>query len=169
MPFIAHPTAPRPERFGLRPLLAVLQGRLVRPLTSRQQLWGVLTFACMTRLLTLGAYPLTDTTEARYGEIARKMLETGQWLVPQIDYGVPFWGKPPLSFWLTAMSYKLFGITEFAARLPSLLLGIAVCALVYMVGSRRHGVDHGLRASVVVAIRPCCSAPRCRWSGSGWR
>lgn len=46
----------------------------------------------------MGAYPLMDTTEARYAEMSRKMLETNQWLVPQFDYGIPFWGKPPLSF-----------------------------------------------------------------------
>ncbi len=105
----------------------------------------------LARLLTIGAYPLTDATEARYGEIARKMLETGQWVVPQIDYGVPFWGKPPLSIWLTAISFRLLGVTEFAARISSLLLGVGVCSLVYVLGSRRGGVDQGLRASVVLA------------------
>ena len=123
----------------------------MRWLSTRHQLWGLLAFAYLVRLLTIGGYPLTDTTEARYGEIARKMLETGQWIVPQIDYGVPFWGKPPLSMWLTAMSYKLLGVTEFAARIPSLLLGMAICGLVYVLASRRRGVDHGLRASAVVA------------------
>lgn len=120
-------------------------------LSCRQQLWTLLTVALVARLLTLGLYPLTDTTEARYGEIARKMLETGQWLMPQIDYGVPFWGKPPLSFWLTAISYKVIGVTEFAARIPSLLLGVAVCGLAYVLASRRRGANHGLRTSVVVA------------------
>ena len=120
-------------------------------LTSRQKLWGLLVFTGLARLLTLGAYPLTDNTEARYGEIARKMFETGHWIVPQIDYGVPFWGKPPLSFWLTAISFKLMGVNEFAARIPSLLLGVAVCGLVYVLASRRRDRDHGLRASAVVA------------------
>lgn len=120
-------------------------------LSSRQQLWGLLAIAYVVRLFTLGGYPLTDTTEARYGEIARKMLETGQWIVPQIDYGVPFWGKPPLSFWLTAISFKVIGVTEFAARIPSLLLGVAVCGLVYILGSRHRVPDFGLRASLVVA------------------
>ncbi len=119
-------------------------------LGSRHPLLALLAFAFVIRLLTLGAYPLTDTTEARYGEIARKMLETGQWIVPQIDYGVPFWGKPPLSFWLTALSYKLLGVNEFAARLPSLLLGMATCALVYRMALPR-GRDFALRATLVVA------------------
>ncbi|CAD7716582.1 Undecaprenyl phosphate-alpha-4-amino-4-deoxy-L-arabinose arabinosyl transferase [Xanthomonas hydrangeae] len=117
----------------------------------RERLCAVLAVTFLVRLMTLGLYPLTDTTEARYGEMARKMLETGQWIVPQIDYGVPFWGKPPLSFWLTAIAYKLMGVTEFAARLPSLLLGVLICSLTHVVAARRHGMDHGLRASVVVA------------------
>lgn len=97
--------------------------------TTGRALWLFLGFVLMVRLLSLGAYPLMDSTEARYAEIARKMLETGQWLVPQIDYGTPFWGKPPLSFWLTVLSYKFFGVSEFSARLPGFLLVVASIAL----------------------------------------
>jgi hypothetical protein len=49
--------------------------------------------------------PLLDKTEARYAEIARIMWDTNQWIMPQIDYGIPFWAKPPLSTWLSAGSY----------------------------------------------------------------
>ena len=79
----------------------------------------------LVRLATLGAYPLMDSTESRYAEIARKMLETGNWLTPQFDYGVPFWGKPPLSTWLSAAAMAVLGVGEFAARLPSFLLALA--------------------------------------------
>lgn len=120
-------------------------------LSVRQQLLGLLALALVIRLLTLGAYPLADFTEARYGEIARKMLETGQWITPQIDYGVPFWAKPPLSIWLTAISFKLFGVDEFAARLPAALLGVAVCVLIYILGTRQRGSEFALRASVILA------------------
>ena len=71
------------------------------------------------RLISLGLYPLFDPTEGRYAEIGRKMMENGNWVTPFIEYNVPFWAKPPLSFWLTAISYKIFGVNEFAARLPS--------------------------------------------------
>ena len=64
------------------------------------------------------------------------MLETGDWLVPQFDYGVPFWGKPPLSTWLSAASMAVFGVNEFAARLPSLLLLAGCGALVYAAARR---------------------------------
>src|SRR4051812_29206889 len=93
---------------------------------ARKLAWGSLLFMLLVRIVASVVVPLTDTTEARYGEIARKMLETGDWITPQHDYGVPFWAKPPLSTWLSAGSMKLFGVNEFAARLPSLLLGIAM-------------------------------------------
>lgn len=138
------------DRHGAAVQPRILSGSRAR-LSARQGLMLLLALALLVRLLTLGAYPLADMTEARYGEIARKMLETGQWIVPQIDYGVPFWGKPPLSIWLTAISYGLFGINEFAARLPALLLSIAACALVYLLADRQRGEDFALRTCVVLA------------------
>ncbi len=94
-------------------------------LTARERRWlaWFVVGVVGVRLATLGAYPLMDSTESRYAEIARKMLETGDWLMPQFDYGVPFWGKPPLSTWLSAASMAIFGVNEFAARLPSLAAG----------------------------------------------
>ena len=83
------------------------------------------------RLLTLGLYPVSDTTESRYAEIARKMVELGDWVTPWYDYGVPFWGKPPLSTWLTAGSMQLFGVSEWAARLPHFLCAVAVGWLIW--------------------------------------
>lgn len=76
------------------------------------------------RLLLIADIPLLDKTEARYSEIARLMVETNDWIVLQIDYGVPFWAKPPLSTWLSALSFKIFGVNAFAARLPSYLLSL---------------------------------------------
>ncbi|CAM5181738.1 Undecaprenyl phosphate-alpha-4-amino-4-deoxy-L-arabinose arabinosyl transferase [Oligella ureolytica] len=63
--------------------------------------------------------PFQDTTEPRYAEIARLMLLSNDWITPWFEPGEPFWGKPPLSFWAAAASMKLFGVSEFAARLPS--------------------------------------------------
>jgi len=76
------------------------------------------------RLLLTITIPLLDKTESRYAEIARIMQETKQWIVLQIDYGVPFWAKPPLSTWLSAGSFEIFGVNEFAARFPSFLLSV---------------------------------------------
>lgn len=70
--------------------------------------------------------PLMDKTEARYAEIARIMAETGNWVVPHIDYGVPFWAKPPLSAWASALSIFLFGDHAFFVRLPYLVLAVGM-------------------------------------------
>ena len=87
--------------------------------------------ALVARLATLGLYTVWDTTEARYAEIARKMAELGDWITPWFDYGVPFWGKPPLSFWMTAASFKVLGVNAFAARLPHWICGCVVAWLVW--------------------------------------
>lgn len=94
-------------------------------------LWILLFTVALLRLVSLAVYPLMDTTEARYGEMVRIMVETGNWLVPQIDYGVPFWGKPPLSFWASALSISLFTNSEFFMRLPHLLAAIAVLVVIW--------------------------------------
>lgn len=96
---------------------------------ERTLLW-ILISILLLRLLGLGAYPLMDTSEARYAEMARKMVELNDWITPMFDYGVPFWGKPPLSFWTQAASMKLFGINEFAARFPAWLLHLASCFII---------------------------------------
>ena len=104
--------------------------------TGRVLVWTLAAVALL-RFLTMGLYPLTDTTEARYGEVARKMVELGDWITPWYDYGVPFWAKPPLSTWLTAGSIKLFGVNEFAARLPYFLLAVFIGWLVWNWVGRR--------------------------------
>lgn len=110
-------------------------------LAKKFQRYSIVTmlFLLLCRLFGMYVMPLTDTTEARYGEIARKMLETGNWVTPLHDYGVPFWAKPPLSFWLSAFSMKCFGVNEFAARLPSLFFSLAILWLVWKVVKRHSG------------------------------
>nr|WP_315149481.1 glycosyltransferase family 39 protein [uncultured Flavobacterium sp.] len=81
------------------------------------------------RLLLTITIPLLDKTESRYAEIARIMQETKQWVVLQIDYGVPFWAKPPLSTWLSAASFEVFGVNEFASRFPSFLLSVILIVI----------------------------------------
>lgn len=118
---------------------------------ERRGLWTAIALLVAVRLATLAAYPVMDSTESRYAEIARKMLETGDWLMPQFAYGVPFWGKPPLSTWLSAASMATFGVNEFSARLPSLLLLLGCGALVFMLARLRAGRDAALLASAFFA------------------
>ena len=96
---------------------------------SRHLLLAVLVAVVLVRLASLGLYPLVDRTEARYGEMGRKMLETANWISPQWDYGVPFWGKPPLSFWASAASMAVFGVGAFAARFATLVFALLTAVL----------------------------------------
>ena len=109
----------------------------------------ILVAIVVLRLVTLAAYPLADTTEARYSEIARLMVVSGDWITPQIELGIPFWAKPPLSIWLTAASFEVLGINEFAARLPSFLLTLLTTILIFKVGQKFLSKDSAMIASGV--------------------
>ncbi|MCK6264646.1 glycosyltransferase family 39 protein [Vibrio sp. ZSDE26] len=111
-------------------------------------LWAILISVLLIRLLSLGAYPLMDTTEARYGEMARLMVETGNWLTPQFDYGVPFWGKPPLFTWISATGIELFGLNEFAVRAPHWFAGLVVVGLMAFL-ARKSGYSALVTALVI--------------------
>lgn len=103
------------------------------------------------RLLAVSWLPFVDTTEARYAEIARKMVETGDWITPQFDYGVPFWGKPPLHTWLSALGMKLFGVGPFGARIFILATSLGVLGLIFTWVRQHKDADQALVAVTVIA------------------
>jgi 4-amino-4-deoxy-L-arabinose transferase-like glycosyltransferase len=126
------------------------------PALTREGRWllWLLLAAIAVRLATLGAYPLMDNTEARYAEIARITVETGDWVTPHHRYGVAFWSKPPLSMWLTAISYLGFGVNEFAARLASLVPCLLATWLTIDLALARGRRDTALRAGLVLFTTP---------------
>ena len=72
-------------------------------------------------------------------------------MTPQLEPGQPFLAKPPLSFWLVALSFRTLGLSEFSARLPSFLMGLVVVALTYLLGSNLRGPIFGLGCALVLA------------------
>jgi len=123
------------------------------PLSRSQTLFlcWVLIALFAARMLAMILIPVTDTTEARYAEIARKMLETSDWITPQFEYGVPFWGKPPLHTWLAAGGMGTFGVNELAARLPIFALACALLALVYCWARAEKGAGFALVGTTILA------------------
>ena len=103
-----------------------------------------------TRLAAMAWIPLTDDTEARYAEVARKMVDNGNWITPMGLHG-PFWAKPPLSTWVSAVGMHLFGINAFAARLPNLLLMLLTLLMVAAFVAQKRGRDAGLLAALMGA------------------
>jgi putative flippase GtrA len=112
--------------------------------------FGLLTIILTLRVFTLGLYPLYDPSESRYAEMGRKMLETGNWVTPLIDYGVPFWGKPPLAVWITASSLWLGGINDFSARLPSFLLSLGTAWIVFHLAKMQRDRENAWAAIIIL-------------------
>lgn len=102
------------------------------------------------QFVAMAFFPLADTSEPRYAAIAQLMYETGDWITPFFSPGVPFWGKPPLSFWAQALSFNLFGVSEFAVRLPSWLATLACLFLVYKLGLALYGRVVAERATLIL-------------------
>ncbi len=90
----------------------------------------------------LGAVHLFDWDEINFAESAREMIVTGNYSRVQIDFH-PFWEKPPLFFWLQALSMHVFGINEFAARFPNAITGIITLLTLYFIGKKLHDEKFG--------------------------
>ncbi|HMZ50576.1 MAG TPA: glycosyltransferase family 39 protein, partial [Flavobacteriales bacterium] len=91
----------------------------------------------------LGAVNLFDWDEINFAEIAREMLVTGDPLQPRIAFQ-PFYEKPPLFMWMQALCMKVFGVGEFAARLPNAICGAVTLLTLYRMGSRLRNGAFGL-------------------------
>ncbi|TAL59909.1 MAG: glycosyltransferase family 39 protein [Bacteroidetes bacterium] len=91
----------------------------------------------------LGSVHLFDWDEINFAESAREMLVTGNFSQVQIDFH-PFLEKPPLFFWMQALSMKLFGINEFAARFPNAAIGIFTLVTFYFIGKKLYDEKFGL-------------------------
>ncbi|MFN4893018.1 MAG: ArnT family glycosyltransferase [Bacteroidota bacterium] len=94
--------------------------------------------------------PLMDNDSAHHANIALRMYLTGDY-VSLIDYDGPYLDKPHLHFWLTALSYHLFGVTGFAYKFPSFLFSLVGIWSVYRSGILINNKDTGFIAAVVYA------------------
>jgi len=98
----------------------------------------------------LGEAPLLDDpNESEYAEVAREMVESGDWLTPRLNY-VVFLNKPPLEYWAIALSDSALGINEFAARLPSAVAGVVTVLLLVALGGKLYDAETGLLAGIVL-------------------
>jgi 4-amino-4-deoxy-L-arabinose transferase-like glycosyltransferase len=98
---------------------------------------------------------LMDDVDAVHAQIARTMLDSGDWVTSRID-GVPYFEKAPLVYWAIAVTYKVFGVHDWASRIPIALSAIALCALTAAFGfwafGKRAGLYAGLCLSTCVGL-----------------
>lgn len=121
----------------------------------------ILAILITCRIVMMITLPHIDTSESRYAEISRKMVETGDWITPQFDYGIPFWAKPPLSMWMSALGMDLFGANEFGSRVFIFLAAMAVLAMTERAASRESDNLTGRTAAMILMAMPLffyCSA-----------
>ncbi len=106
-----------------------------KQLQQRLAFWATIAGVILFSFLTLIPYPLFVPDEGRYVEIPREMIAQQEYMIPMLN-SVIYLEKPPLFYWLQTVPLKLLGITEFAGRLVSSLLGLFSCALVYFAGRK---------------------------------
>ncbi|HEU5396710.1 MAG TPA: glycosyltransferase family 39 protein, partial [Verrucomicrobiae bacterium] len=113
------------------------------------QKWALPALTLFTFFFLLGSRSLNEPDEGRYSEIAREMVETGDWLVPHLWY-VPHLDKPPMTYWLVAASLKLFGQSEWTARLPVALAGISGVWAAFLLGCALGGRRVGIWSALLL-------------------
>ena len=115
----------------------------------RHQLLIVLA-ASAVFFIGLGSARLWDEDETEYSRVAREMMIRGDWVVPTFNYR-PWLEKPVFVYWLMIGSFRLFGVTEFAARFPSALFAVGTALLAYHLGRRLFRPQVGLWAGLILA------------------
>lgn len=98
----------------------------------------------------LARAPLCEPVEGLNSDIARTMIESGDWVVPRHN-GCIYVDKPPLFYWVTTLGLGIFGDTELGARFGVALTGLAEVALIFLLGKLLYGRTAGLLAAAVLA------------------
>ncbi|MDB6080495.1 MAG: glycosyl transferase [Akkermansiaceae bacterium] len=93
--------------------------------------------------------PLMNPDEGRYAEIPREMALSGDFITPRLN-GMKYFEKPPLLYWLSALTFKVTGVNEFSARLWNGLFAVLGILLVYWAGRSLYGRAAGVWASIVL-------------------
>ncbi|HKE36928.1 MAG TPA: phospholipid carrier-dependent glycosyltransferase, partial [Candidatus Baltobacteraceae bacterium] len=119
--------------------------------SRRLLLTGVI--AASLYLIGLGRPALWEPDEGRYAEIAREMVVSGDYVTPRNDW-VRYFEKPPLVYWVTAASLKIFGQTEFAVRLQAAAFSVGQVVITAALGETMFGPAVGLLAGLALALSP---------------
>ncbi len=112
--------------------------------------WIVLAVTVFLFFFKLGDRSFRNPDEGRYAEIAAEMVKTGDWVEPQL-YGVGYLRKPILFYWLVAASFKIFGFSEWAARLVPASFGVLGVLLTFFFARKVFNEKIAFTASLILA------------------
>ena len=93
---------------------------------------------------------LMDDVDAAHGQLARNMIQSGDWIIPHLD-GVAYVEKPPLPYWMIAVSYRIFGVYDWAARVPFALAAMLLCLVAALYARWAFNRRAGMYAGMVLA------------------
>lgn len=110
----------------------------------------VLSITVFIVFFQLGSLPLFDPDEPVYAQTAKEMIAYHDYVSPRI-YGEFWYDKPPMYYWLVAACFKIFGISEWAARFPSAMAAVLCVGVVYRFGRKVFGQAGGIASALVLA------------------
>ena len=125
---------------------------------------AVLALAAGLIFTGLGSSSLHNRDEARHALVAENILAGGDWLTLHYE-GAPYFNKAPLKFWLTALTFRAFGVSEWTVRLWSALFALGAVALTGLLGARLYDRRTGLLAMLVLATSPQFLYSHCARTG----
>jgi len=111
--------------------------------------WSLFAVFTFISLYALGLRTLVPPDEGRYAEMAREMFVSGDWVTTRLN-GIKYFEKPPLQAWMNALSFALFGLGDWQARLWTGLCGIGGVLLTGYTGSKVFGPRVGFYAALVL-------------------
>jgi 4-amino-4-deoxy-L-arabinose transferase-like glycosyltransferase len=110
-----------------------------------KRVWSFLFLAIAAfYLYGLGAVPLVGPDEPRYAQVAREMLARHDLITPTLG-GLPWFEKPPLLYWMMMASYRVFGVSEFSARLGPALCALLTAVFIYWIAASVGDATPGFR------------------------
>jgi len=144
---VFNASAPQPDR------LSYLQGtRLKRLISFFLSQWPMLMLVLLAALMLLwklGTGTLGRWDESIYAQVSKEMIQSGDWLTPHWEYR-PWFHKPPLMMWLTAIFYRLFEVNEFWSRAASAFSGIGLVVTTFLIGKLIYDTYTGFLAALVL-------------------
>jgi len=115
----------------------------------QSKLWILLALLAILYLFGSNVLPLIPPDEPRYSQVARQMFESGDWITPRLE-NHPWFEKPVLLYWLMCLSFKIFGVTEFALRFPSAISALICVYLTYNSVRKTAGESTALVSAIIL-------------------